>query len=81
MPSVIQIIQQAAKERKLLRITYRKLDSNVSERTIEVYEIKANRLWAWDIEKDDNIRQFILSGILKAEITDEEFIPRYPIKI
>jgi predicted DNA-binding transcriptional regulator YafY len=79
---IIEAIIQAARERKLLRIQYKKLNNEVTERDVEVYEIKdGTRLYAWDIAKNDHIRQFIITGILQAEVLDQVFEPRYPILI
>lgn len=87
--SVIDEIKQAGREKKLLKIQYRKVGTGeLSERIIEVYELKSNAkghmvLWAWDIATEDHIRQFILVGILSAEVLEETFVPRnqWPVKI
>lgn len=79
--NVIDAIKQAGREKKLLKIQYRKLNGELSERVVEPYEIKNARLWAWDIAKDDNIRNFIIAGILTAQVLEETFDPRYPVKI
>jgi predicted DNA-binding transcriptional regulator YafY len=78
---VIDAIRQAAREHKLLKIQYRKLDATISERVVEPYEIKGGtRFFAHDIAKDE-IRQFIITGILTAQVLEEVFDPRWPIKI
>lgn len=81
--NVIDAIRQAGREKKLLKIQYRKLSGELSERVVEPYEIKGGRLWAWDIAKDDNIRNFIITGILSAQVLEELFEPNrgFPVKI
>jgi predicted DNA-binding transcriptional regulator YafY len=79
--AVIDSIRQAGREKKLLKIQYRKLNNEISERVVEPYEIKDGRLWAYDTAKDDNIRQFLMVGILSAQVLEEVFDPRWPIKI
>ena len=78
---VIDSIRQAAREHKLLKIQYRALDGVLSERVVEPYEIRGgNRLWAWDVAKNE-IRHFIITGILTAVVLDELFDEQFPIKI
>lgn len=79
--AVIDSIRLAAREKKLLKIQYRKLDATISDRVVEPYEIKnGTRFFAWDTAKDE-IRQFIITGILSAIVLEEVFDPRFPIKI
>lgn len=74
--SVMDSISQAGREKKLLKIQYRRLDGVLTERVVEPYEIKNARLWAYDIAKDDNIRNFLIVGILSAQVLQQTFIPR-----
>lgn len=79
--SVISDIKQAGKEKKLLKITYRKSSGEVSERVVEPYEIRSDgKFWGWDTEKDE-IRQFFIVNILSTEILDEEYSPRWDVKM
>ena len=79
--AVMDSIRQAAREKKLLRIQYRALDGTLSDRSVEPYEIRGGtRLWAWDVAKDE-IRHFIITGILSAVVLDEVFKEQFPIKI
>lgn len=66
-----------------LQITYRKIDGTESMRTVEPYEIKSGGLFAFDGEmKGDKprIKNFKLSNIVSAVVTDEKFEPRWPIQ-
>jgi predicted DNA-binding transcriptional regulator YafY len=79
--SVMDSIRQAGREKKLLKIQYRKLNAEISDRVVEPYEIKNGRLWAYDIAKDDNIRQFLIVGILSAQVLEETFEERNSWKV
>ncbi len=81
--AIMDEIRRAGREKKLLKIQYRKLNGEVSERIVEPYEIKNARLWAYDIAKDDNIRNFIITGILTAQVLEQTFVERnnWPVKI
>lgn len=78
--SVITDIKQAGKEKKLLKITYRKSSGEVSERITEPYEIKLGKYWGYDTEKDE-IRQFFIVNILSTEVLEETYEPRWDIKV
>ena len=73
-------ILTAARERKILNITYKSPKKGVSERTVEPYEIKDGALFAYDIAKNA-IRRFTLSNIISAKATEADFSPRWPILI
>ena len=80
--NIIDKIREAGKQKKLMRIVYKKLEGEVTERVVEPYEIKgSSRLFAYDVDKADHIRQFIITGILQAEVLEETFEPQWPIKI
>lgn len=77
--AVINEIRDAMKQRKLLSITYRDSKAQISSRVVESYKIKNGTLfYGFDVEKDE-IRSFKLSGILKAEVLPETFVPRFPV--
>lgn len=81
MPSVLQPIQQAAKERKLLEIAYRDSKGAITNRVVESYEIKNGIIfYGFDVEKGE-IRSFKLNSILKAEVLEDSYVPQWPIKI
>lgn len=82
---IIETIRQAARARKVLRIIYiRKNDASEGWRYIEPYSFsnddKDQGLFAWDRSKD-SIRRFSIERIEQAELTEENFIPRYEVKI
>ena len=73
-------IMNGAKEKKLIAIRYRNKDNGLSVRNVEPYELKDGKLFAYDPEKG-SIRAFFTQNIEAAVLTDEDFEPRYPIKI
>lgn len=78
---VIDDIRKAGKERKLLRIVYKKLDGEVTNRVVEPYSIRqGTRFFAYDVDKDDGIRQFIITGILSTKIQEETYEPRWEVE-
>jgi len=78
--SVISDIKDAGKNKKLLRIVYKKKDGEVTDRVVEPYEIRQGRFFGYDTNKD-SIREFIITGIIETEILEEEFEPRWEIKV
>ena len=85
MTNIIQIIKQAAENRKVLRIVYQEKDgSNDGWREVEPYSFSHDdgeqALFAWDIDKN-GIRRFILNRIIQAEVSDHDFNPRYKVEI
>lgn len=78
--NVQQKIQEAAAGQKLLQITYVDAKNKPSIRTVEPYEIKEGKLFAYCTVKD-GIRAFNLERIQSAELHINEFTPRYPILI
>ena len=87
MPQLIlETIKQAARERKILKIIYIEKDgSSEGWRFVEPYSFsrqdgQIDGLYAWDKNKN-GIRRFILEQIQEAEITEENFTPRFEIKI
>lgn len=73
-------ILKGASDRKLIAIRYKNKDNGLSVRSVEPYEIKDGKLFAYDPEKG-GIRAFFTNNIESAVLTDEAFEPRYPIKI
>ena len=82
---ILQIISQAARERKVLRIIYVEKDgSSEGWRHVEPYSLSNDDaeqgLFAWDRSKN-GIRRFSIDRISQAELSLESYIPRYPIEI
>jgi len=82
---IIDIIQTAARERNVLRIIYHEKDGTSDGwRYVEPYSFSHDNgelaLFAWDRTKN-GIRRFTLERINQADISSENFTPRYPIEI
>lgn len=75
-----QNISKAARERKLLKISYIDKKKIHTTRTVEPYEIKNGKLWAYCVAKH-GIRQFDVNQIIQAVVTEKTFEPRYPVKL
>lgn len=73
-------IEQAAKEKRVLRISYVDLKKQESIRNVEPYEVRNGKLWAY-CRKKKGIRQFELDRIRSAKVTRYAFLPKYPDKI
>lgn len=85
MTSVLEIIKQAAREKKILKIIYIEKDgTSEGWRYIEPYSFtdgqSGQALFAWDLDKN-GIRRFIINNIQESEIVDREYQPRYTIEI
>jgi len=85
MYQVIEIIKQAAKERKILKIVYREKDgTSEGWRYVEPYSFSHDDgetgLFAWDISKG-GIRRFSIERIADVQIDDETYNPRFAIEI
>ncbi|OIP55803.1 hypothetical protein CO134_02830 [Candidatus Kuenenbacteria bacterium CG_4_9_14_3_um_filter_39_14] len=86
MSNILETIKQAARERKILKIIYIEKDgSSEGWRFIEPYSFsrqdgQIDGFYAWDKNKN-GIRRFILEQIQEAEIAEENFTPRFEIKI
>lgn len=77
---VLSKIEQAAREQKLLQITYVDAKNTPSIRTVEPYELKDGKLFAYCTVKD-GIRAFNLNRMQSAEIHLNEYTPRFPVLI
>lgn len=78
--NIIQTITSAAKQRKIVIITYKDAKGNVSSRETEPYEIKDNAYWGWSLDKNA-IRKFSLDNILSATLTNKPYQPRFEVKL
>lgn len=79
---VVEAINKGIEGNKVVEIKYVDSKGKESVRTVEPYEIKASKeggkdpsLFAWCLTKD-NIRQFKLSQMRAARVTDNTFEPR-----
>jgi len=73
-------IRQAAVDGTLLNIRYRAQDQEITERTVEPYEIKKGKLFAYCTNKG-GIRAFSLPSIEAAKQTETPFKARYTVRI
>lgn len=83
--TILETIKQAGRIRTVIRIIYTEKDgTSEGWRHIEPYSFRGEgereALFAWDKTKD-GIRRFTLSRINQAELTSDNFIPRYPVEI
>ena len=65
---------------RVVRIRYRDSSGNVSERSIEPYEFKNGKLFAYDTEKQA-IRSFKIESIMSALRESDTYEPRFPVLI
>lgn len=73
-------ITNGARDLKCVRIRYRDQKQEVTERTVEPYEMKNGKLFAYCRMKQ-GIRAFTVSNIMSAGETDTSYIPRFPVLI
>lgn len=76
--NVYDVIAQAAQTTRLLTITYIDSKGQVSSRTVEPYEVKDGKLYAF-CHKAQNIRAFKLDHIQQAVLEAHTYQPRFPI--
>lgn len=79
---VVEAINKGIEGHKVVEIKYVDSKGKESVRTVEPYEIKASKdggkdpsLFAWCLTKD-NIRQFKISQMRAARVTEASFSPR-----
>lgn len=77
---VMKKIKEAADSEQLLLITYADAKNQPSIRTVEPYEIKNGKLFAY-CRAREAIRAFNLERIQAAEIHLGSYTPRFPILI
>lgn len=77
--SVFKNISDSAKQLKILNITYNG-KNGTSNRIVEPYSIKDGKLYAYCVNKQ-GIRAFNLNNIISATVTQEPYVPRWPIQI
>ena len=81
--SVQSVLREAVVEDppRVVRIEYEKKSTGETKTYyIEPYETRGSQLWGWD-RVDGHIKQFVLGNVIIAELTDEEFSPRFPLLI
>lgn len=69
-----------AKDLKCVRIRYRDAKQQVTERTVEPYEFKNGKLFAYD-HMHQGIRAFTVANIMAAGKTNQTYNPRFPVLI
>lgn len=84
----MQPLIDAAMAKKIVSLNYTKTNGEVVDHRVGIYEIGENKsgnptLWGWDVDKNDNIRQFLLSNINQFQVFEDAFFPPqpWPIKI
>ncbi len=83
--NILQTIRHSALANRVIRIIYREKDgTSEGWRYIEPYSFSYDNgedgLFAWDRSKN-GIRRFSFERIEIAEMTGEQFVPRYTIQI
>lgn len=77
---IMSEITNSARDLKCVRIRYRDQKQEITERTVEPYEMKNGKLYAYCHMKE-GIRSFTVSNILSAGETNTKYNPRYPVLI
>ncbi len=83
--NILNVIEQSANKRLVLKIIYTEKDgTSEGWRYVEPYSFSNDdgetALFAWDRFKN-GIRRFTIRRINQAEVSNDHFVPRYPIKI
>ena len=79
-PGQLGKIEEAGHKRRNIRITYTDSKGDITIRTVEPYEVKDNKLYAYCTVRQ-GIRAFKLERIQSVEITEQTFEPRFPVKL
>lgn len=75
-----RIIEEAGRNRLLLKFTYRSAKKGLSERVVEPYEMKENALYGYCVHSN-GIRKFKLDSIIQPQATSTTFVPRWDVKL
>ena len=78
--NVLQKIVEAAQAGVTVTISYVGTDGQTTHRETEPYDIKNNKYWGYDVEKN-GIRQFDLSRVNSAVATKNTYNPRWTVNI
>jgi predicted DNA-binding transcriptional regulator YafY len=76
----LQNILIGATDLRTVAIRYRDKSNELSERIVEPYEMKIGKLFAY-CQTKAGIRAFDKPNILVAQVTEDHYEPRYPVKI
>lgn len=82
---ILQKIKAAGNQRRVLKIIYIEKDgTSEGWRYVEPYSFGTGQageesLFAWDRDKN-GIRRFLINRIEQAEISEEIYMPRYPVE-
>ena len=77
---ILAAITQAARERRVVNLSYLDQKGVHTVRAVEPYEVKKGKLWAHCLQRDA-IRQFDLNRIVQAVPTERTFIPRHEVRL
>lgn len=75
-----EVIAQQGREQQTVAIIYAKSTDGPFWRETEPYEIKNDKYYGYDVQKDDHIRCFTLEDIIKACPLPNGFVPRWEVK-
>lgn len=75
-----EMIREAARRKRVVRIVYVDKKDNSTWRETEPYEMKDDLYFGYCLEKE-GIRAFRLDQIRSAVMTEKTFAPRWPVKI
>lgn len=76
----IALIKEAMEKQQVIEITYVKANNQQTIRSLEPYEIKDGKLWAWCIAKG-GIRQFKLDHITGIRLLNQHYDARFEVKL
>ncbi|MGL5715932.1 MAG: WYL domain-containing protein [Paraclostridium sp.] len=80
MASVSNNIVKAGRNNKTVIIRYTSKNGDSSERETEPYEIKDGKYYGYCLNKGA-IRGFLLNNISSAEVTNNSYNPKWPVKL
>ena len=77
--TIEEMIQEAGQNKRVLRIIYTDRKGNGSWRETEPYELKDGKYFAYCLDRE-SIRAFKLENITSAVITEQTYVPKWPVK-
>jgi predicted DNA-binding transcriptional regulator YafY len=80
LDDIRSVIDQAAKDNRVLRIKYTNKKDETQFRNVEPYEYKGDHVLAY-CRKKKNIRRFDMKKIESAKLTNYSYFPKWPVKI
>jgi predicted DNA-binding transcriptional regulator YafY len=78
--AVMDVVRTQARQKKLVRLRYRKKSGSVVTRTIEPYSEKDGFLFGHSTKKG-HTEKFATKRIKRAEAVDKEFKPRWEVEL